>query len=232
MNLIVGIFARGGSKGVKNKNMLEFGDQTLIARTIKQAKEVVDVEKIFVSTDSVAIAEEAMNMGAQVPFFRPRELASDSSPELLSWKHLLENVVPNFAEGIETMLVLPVTSPLRRTEDVKSAINLFNSSNCDIVLSMNQSRKNPYFNMIEENANGFFEISKPPKVKVTRRQETPKVWEVNNAIYVVKSNYVHRCTNLLEGKVLGYEMPTEYSLDIDSALDVEYLRFLERRMQS
>jgi len=232
MNLIVGIFARGDSKGVKNKNMLEFRDETLIARTIKQAKEIVEVGKIFVSTDSEAIAEEAKNMGAQVPFFRPKELASDSSPEILSWKHLLENVVPNFREGIEAMLVLPVTSPLRRIQDVRGAVSLFDSSKCDIVLSVNQSRKNPYFNMLEENTNGFFEISKPPKVKVTRRQEAPKVWEMNNAIYIAKSNYVLQCVNLLEGKVLGYEMPTEYSLDIDSPLDVEYLRFLERRMRS
>jgi CMP-N-acetylneuraminic acid synthetase len=232
MNLIVGIFARGGSKGVENKNMLDFRNETLIARTIKQAKEIVEVGKIFVSTDSAAIAQEAMKMGAQVPFFRPKELASDSSPEILSWKHLLENVVPKFMEGVEVMLVLPVTSPLRRTQDIRGAISLFNSSDCDIVVSVSQSIKNPYFNMLEENSNGFLELSKSSEVKVTRRQETPKVWEMNNAIYVAKSSYIFQCDNLLEGKVLGFEIPTEYSLDIDSSLDVEYLRFLERRMQS
>ena len=227
MNQIVGIFARGGSKGVRDKNLLKFSGETLISRTIKQAREIVRDEMIFVSTDSDSIAAEALNSGAQVPFLRPDELATDASPEVLSWKHLLGNIDSLVKTEIETMIVLPVTSPMRRTKDIDNALKLFESEDCDMVVSISQARKNPYFNMLEENSNGFLELSKLPKNRVARRQDTPSVWEMNNAIYIAKIEYVKELSSLLQGKILGYEMPAEYSIDIDSPLDVEYLRFLE-----
>jgi CMP-N-acetylneuraminic acid synthetase len=174
-------------------------------------------EMIFVSTDSDSIAVEALNSGAQVPFLRPDELATDASPEVLSWKHLLGNIDSLVKTEIETMIVLPVTSPMRRTKDIDNALKLFES----------EARKNPYFNMLEENSNGFLELSKLPKNRIARRQDTPSVWEMNNAIYIAKIEYVKELSTLLQGKILGYEMPAEYSIDIDSPLDVEYLRFLE-----
>ena len=227
MNQIVGIFARGGSKGVRDKNLLKFSGETLISRTIKQAREIVRDEMIFVSTDSDSIAAEALNSGAQVPFLRPDELATDASPEVLSWKHLLGNIDSLVKTEIETMIVLPVTSPMRRTKDIDNALKLFESEDCDMVVSISQARKNPYFNMLEENSNGFLELSKLPKNRVARRQDTPSVWEMNNAIYIAKIEYVKELSSLLQGKILGYEMPAKYSIDIDSPLDVEYLRFLE-----
>jgi N-acylneuraminate cytidylyltransferase len=184
-------------------------------------------EMIFVSTDSDSIAVEALNSGAQVPFLRPDELATDASPEVLSWKHLLGNIDSLVKTEIETMIVLPVTSPMRRTKDIDNALKLFESEDCDMVVSISQARKNPYFNMLEENSNGFLELSKLPKNRIARRQDTPSVWEMNNAIYIAKIEYVKELSTLLQGKILGYEMPAEYSIDIDSPLDVEYLRFLE-----
>jgi CMP-N-acetylneuraminic acid synthetase len=229
MNVVVGIFARGGSKGVKDKNLLKFAGESLMARTIKQAQQIVTSEMVFVSTDSPLIAKEALSSGAKVPFYRPAELATDLSPEVHSWKHLLENISPIADQDIDTMLVLPVTSPMRRVQDIENALNLFESKDCDMVVSINHARKNPYFNMLEQGSNSFLELSKSPEKIVTRRQETPSVWEMNNAIYVAKIDYVKKLSNLLEGRILGYEMPTEYSIDIDTTLDVEFLRFLEER---
>lgn len=227
MKIVAGIFARGGSKGVKDKNLLKFAGESLIVRTIKQAQQIVTSEMVFVSTDSPLIAKEALSSGANVPFYRPAELATDISPEVHSWKHLLENISLINEHDIDTMLVLPVTSPMRRVQDIENAINLFESNDCDMVVSINHAKKNPYFNMLEQGSNNFLELSKSPEKRVARRQETPNVWEMNNAIYVAKIDYVKTLSNFLEGRILGYEMPAEYSIDIDSMLDVEFLRFLE-----
>jgi len=229
VNIVVGIFARGGSKGVKDKNLLKFAGESLVARTIKQAKQIASNEMIFVSTDSSLIAKEAMRFGAQVPFLRPAELATDSSPEVHSWKHLLESIIPKAKMDIDAMVVLPVTSPMRRVQDIENSLKLFETQDCDMVVSINHARKNPYFNMLEQGSSSFLELSKSPKNTVTRRQETPNVWEMNNAIYIVKIEYAIRLVNLLEGRILGYEMPPEYSIDIDSSIDVAFLRFLESR---
>jgi N-acylneuraminate cytidylyltransferase len=90
MKVAAFIFARGGSKGLPGKNIREFGGKPLIAWSIEQALEAQEIDQVFVSTDSLEIAEIALRYGAQVPFLRPAELASDHSPEWLAWQHGLK----------------------------------------------------------------------------------------------------------------------------------------------
>jgi CMP-N-acetylneuraminic acid synthetase len=229
MQIAVAVFARAGSKGVPGKNLLEFKGKSLTRRALEQAAEIVPLHNIFVSTDSQAIIDEALNMGANAPFIRPAELCSDKSPELHSWKHLLnyfdEQVVPKPT----VLVVLPVTSPLRSVSDIIGAVELFkkNQSRCDLVVSINNCRKNPYFNMLESDGEDYLCLSKPSGTRASRRQETPQVWEMNNAIYVGSANFLSETEDILNGRVLGYEMPAERSLDIDTYSDVNYLKYLE-----
>ena len=92
MNIIALICARGGSKGIHNKNIKIFDGKPLIVRSINQAKETKEINKVIVSTDSEEIAKIAINAGAEVPFMRPKKLAEDNTPEWLVWRHALENI--------------------------------------------------------------------------------------------------------------------------------------------
>ena len=109
MNNIAFIFARGGSKGIKNKNIIDFGDKPLIAHTIDMAKKSRLFKDIVVSTDSEMIRNISLSYGATVPFMRPNDLATDESSEILSWKH----AISNYDKTIDTFVSLPCTSPLR-----------------------------------------------------------------------------------------------------------------------
>jgi N-acylneuraminate cytidylyltransferase len=226
-NPFFGIFVRGGSKGVPNKNLLSFQGKSLLSRTIEQAKNFTDVANIIISTDSSEMASEAENCGLTIHFMRPLELATDESSEILSWKHMMNYLLDADLKP-DCFVVLPVTSPLRSINDISLAIKTFRSNSCDLVVSVNEARKNPYFNMLEKiEGSNFLSISKSPPEIVSRRQNTPSVWEMNNAIYVAKPDYVLHTTTLLQGKVLGSIMPIERSLDIDGPNDVKMLRLLE-----
>ena len=229
MQIAVAIFARAGSKGVPGKNLLEFKGKSLTRRALEQAAEIVPLSNVFVSTDSQTIIDEALNMGANAPFIRPAELCDDKSPELHSWKHLLNYFNEQVAQTPKVLVVLPLTSPLRSVADILGAVELFkrNQNRCDLVVSVNNCRKNPYFNMLESHGEDYLFLSKPSATRASRRQETPQVWEMNNAIYVGSAKYLNETEDILNGRTLGFEMPVERSLDIDTYSDVSYLKYLE-----
>jgi len=163
MRVSVGIFARSGSKGIKNKNILPFADSNLLVNTINHAKEFLTSisaphTSIYVSTDSNEYASLAIQAGAQIPFIRPPDLARDESAEILSWKHMLNHLQAN-GLGSEIFLVLPVTAPLRKMNHIKGALNLYLSENYDLVFAGCESRKNPYLPLFEEDNSGYFKLS-------------------------------------------------------------------------
>ena len=229
MQIAVAVFARAGSKGVPGKNLLEFKGKSLTRRALEQAAEIVPLSNIFVSTDSQAIIDEALIFGATVPFIRPADLCGDDSPELHSWKHLLNYLDGQDANSPTVLVVLPLTSPLRVVSDIIGALDIFskNVNRCDLVVSVNNCRKNPYFNMLESYGEDYLFLSKSSGSRAFRRQETPQVWEMNNAIYVGSARYLLETEDILNGRILGYEMPVERSLDIDTVSDVNYLKYLE-----
>lgn len=226
-----GVFARGGSKSIPNKNLLKIGKFTLLENTIFQAKRIckslgISEDKVYVSTDSPSIREVAKKSGANVPLLRPEVLAKDDSPELLAWKHMVQNFLGIGIEQTDHILVvLPVTSPLRRDEDIIGSLKKFQDCSFDLVFSGTVARKNPYFNMFELKSNGTVTVSKHSK-KISRRQDAPQVFENNNAVYVAKTNYILETPFLFQGKVGIYMMPQENSIDIDSPIDFEIARYL------
>ena len=122
MNIIAFIFARGGSKGIKNKNLLKFNNTTLLGHAISQAKKSKYIKKIFVSTDSKKIAAKAIIYKAEVPFLRPKNLAKDNSPEILSWKHAIIFLKNKLNINPEYIVSIPTTSPLRNVSDIDKCI--------------------------------------------------------------------------------------------------------------
>ncbi len=213
------VFARGGSKGLPNKNIKIFNGKPLIAWSICQAKKIKDIKKIIVSTDSEEIAKIARDYGADVPFVRPKHLAEDDSAEWDSWKHLI-NYLIKIDDLPDALISVPSSSPLRSPEDIQLCIDKFRLGKFDSIVTATKSKRSPYFNMIKINENGFCEIlEKNTKNKFFNRQSVPKSYDLTTVCYVVSSKFIINNNGLFEGKVGFVEIPEERSIDIDNEWD-------------
>ena len=209
--------ARGGSKGIPNKNLRPFCGESLVRKAIKQALSCAAKDDVvFVSTDSDAIKEEAEKNGIEIPFLRPYELASDTASTYSVILHTLKEF-KTVGRNFERVVLLQPTSPFRTTEDIKGAMELW-SEDIDMVVSVSESKANPYFNLFEEDQNGFLNISKG-EGKFVRRQDAPKVWEYNGAIYIMKTDSLIKESMHDFKRKIPYEMSQSKSLDLDTEDD-------------
>lgn len=230
MNITCVIGARGGSKGVAGKNIRPMLGKPLIGWSIEQALACPEIRRVVVSTDSDAIAEAAMSFGAEAPFRRPAELASDSAGKWGVWQHALAACEQHYGEPIDILVDLDCTSPLRDPEDIQRAIRQFQGANVDAVFSVCEARKNPYFNLVEE-VDGTLRVSKALPAPILRRQDAPRVYEHVASIYVLSPHYLRRANGLLAGRTQGYDIGASKSLDVDSEFDFELIEYLMRRKQ-
>ena len=211
------IFARGGSKGVKDKNIRPLAGKPLIAHSIECAYGSRYIKNVVVSTDSQKIAAVATSHGATV-LERPKELAGDSSPELLSWHHAIEQQGLLHEENA-LFISLPATSPLRASSDVDEAIETFSANKCDILFGISPSQRNPYLNMVTINNDNLIDIVNAG-ADAARRQDVPPVYDVTTCVYIGNPGYIMSCEKLMQGKV-GYSIiPVERALDIDTEYDL------------
>jgi CMP-N-acetylneuraminic acid synthetase len=219
------IFARGGSKGLPGKNIRSFGGKPLIAWSIECALSVKAIDRVLVSTDSEEIAETSRKYGADVPFMRPRELATDESPEWLSWKHALE-YLRNSSGGLpEVMVSLPATSPLRAVSDVENCLEQFSKGDCDVVITVTEAHRSPFFNMVVNNSDGTVDLV-TKKFDIYRRQDAPVVQDIATVCYVASPRFVLLSNSIFQGRVKAVDVPKERAIDIDSLLDFEIAEFL------
>jgi CMP-N,N'-diacetyllegionaminic acid synthase len=230
MGRLCTIGMRGGSKGVLNKNVRELNGKPLMAYTIDQAKESGLFEHIVVSTDSEEIAETAQNLGAEAWFLRPPEMATDEAPKLPVIRHAFLESESHYGKQFDVLVDLDVTSPLRLVEDIKNAYDQFRDEDADILITASPARKNPYFNMVEK-VNGSVKIVKELDKSPVRRQDAPQVYDANASIYIWKREALLDNDTLITEKTSLYVMPEERSVDIDTALDWDFVEFiLSKRM--
>ncbi|MFW0778151.1 MAG: cytidylyltransferase domain-containing protein [Rickettsiales bacterium] len=214
------IFARGGSKGILHKNIVPVAGKPLIAHSIVSALASKSIAKVVVSTDDKQIADVAKEYGAEV-LKRPAELASDTSPEVLSWRHAIDNS----QSEEQPFISLPATSPLRAPQDIDAAIERYNKGDCDIVFGISPAHRNPYLNMVTINENDLIEIAISGSSAV-RRQDVPDMYDITTCVYVARPDYVQTCNKLIDGRV-GYVMiPPERALDIDTPFDLHMAELL------
>lgn len=222
MNTLVIIPARGGSKGVPGKNLKALGGKPLIQHTIEVARELFEDSQICVSTDDLQIIELCHKIGLNVPFIRPDHLATDTSTSYDVILHALNFYIEK--EIIfDTLILLQPTSPFRNSKHILEAIALFDR-NLDMVVSVKESHANPYFNLFEEQANGFLKKSK--EGEYTRRQDCPKIYEYNGAIYIINIKSILEKNITSFHKVRKYIMTEIDSVDIDTPLDWEIASIL------
>jgi len=224
-HLLCTIGMRGGSKGVPDKNLRRLLGKPLMAYTIEQAFQSGLFEHVVVSTDSQKIAEAARSFGAEAWFIRPPEMATDSASKLPAIRHALLESEHYFGHKFDVLVDLDVTSPLRLIEDITGAYERFVREDADILITASPSRKNPYFNMVE-NVNGLIQIVKQFDKQIERRQDAPQVFDMNASIYIWKRKALLEYDTLFTDKTALFVMPEERSVDIDTELDwniVEYI---------
>jgi len=228
-NVLCTICARGGSKGVKNKNIRLLNGKPLIAYTIEQAKESKLFEHIVVSTDSDDIAKVAKEYGAEIFFKRSPKLASDTAGKLDVIRDAFVRSEKYYNKTFDYLVDLDATSPLRNVEDIINSFNLFKNNNYDNLITAMPSKKNPYFNMVEQDKNGRVYLSKKLDISIVRRQDAPKTYDMNASIYIWKREIILNKNSIFLENTGLYVMPEERSIDIDSELDFEFVEFLIRK---
>lgn len=225
MRPLVVIPARGGSKRLPGKNIKPLNGKPLIHYTIEAARGVFDDNVICVSTDDEEIKKVSEETGLKVPFLRPNELATDTADSRSVLLHAYTYYKEEKAYEADVIILLQPTSPLRNKSHIKEALELYHDE-LDMVVSVKETDANPYLVLYEENEEGYLEKSK--KGNFTRKQEAPKVWELNGAIYLMNVEALKH-NQIVELKtVIGYKMKAEESLDIDSILDWKLLELIIR----
>ena len=219
MSVLGLILARGGSKGIARKNIKNLCGKPLIAWSIEIAQNADSVEKVVVSTDDEEIAEIAQKYGAEVPFLRPAELAQDDTPSMAPVLHALEQL-PKF----EMILLLQPTSPLRTTTDIDGIFKMCQERKAPAAVSICESPKHP---------NWMFSCSNDGKLSpftdnpiAMRRQDLDKIYTLNGSLYLAKTDWIQDNRSLLSPETVGYLMPPERSLDIDTMFEWSLVEFL------
>jgi CMP-N,N'-diacetyllegionaminic acid synthase len=215
MKPLIVIPARGGSKGIPRKNIKPLRGKPLIQYTVEAARKVFSDDIICVSTDDIEIKNVVESSGLKVPFVRPVELATDSAATYDVLLHAL-----NFYEKIgyhaDTLILLQPTSPFRTNKHIMEAIE-HAPKECEMLVSVKETSSNPYYVLFEEDEKGYLHKSKPGNY--TRRQDCPKVWEYNGAIYIIKVEALKQKSINQLTQVRKYVMDDLSSHDIDTILD-------------
>ena len=213
--------ARGGSKGIPKKNIKSFLGKPLINWTIEQALSTKLISKVFVSTDNQEIANISKEAGAEVPFLRPRRLASDTSPTIDCILHALDNF-----EEFDEVIILQPTCPLRSLEDIENVFNLREKQKEESIVSISLSSKHPSWTYFLDKSNKIIQFDSTRNY--TRRQDFPKTYFLNGAIYLCSREFAFREKSLINKNTIGYTMPQERSIDIDSEIDFKIAEFLKK----
>lgn len=217
--------ARGGSKGLPGKNIKELCGKPLIAWTIEQAKSCGNIDRVVVSTDDESIAEVAKKYGAEVPFMRPEELASDTASTIDVIFHAINWLKEHEDYRPEYILLLQPTSPLRSGEDINGAIQILKDKDARAVVSVCETDHHPWWsNILSEDGN--MKDFLRPEILNKRRQDLPVFYRLNGAIYLSDTDYLYEYNGFLGPDTFAYKMPKERSIDIDSAMDFKLAEFL------
>lgn len=204
--------ARGGSKGVSRKNIRELAGKPLIAWTIEEAKKSKYIDQIILSSEDDEIIEVAKKYGCEVPFKRPKELAQDDTPGIDPVLHAIEQ-----CPGYEYVVLLQPTSPLRTVADIDGCIEKLLSCNGDFCVSVTEPEKSPYWMYTIEN-DRITPLLAQDKL-IARRQELPKSYALNGAVYVAEINKLTIEKSFITEKTVAYIMSQEKSFDIDTIID-------------
>lgn len=212
------ICARGGSKGLPNKNLRLLGGIPLIAHTIKQALECQVLDVVAVSSDSQEILQTAQAFGIKHLVERPSQLASDDASKIPAIRHCVEQVeheVGRFAYVAD----LDCTVPFRLVSDIDDAFKSIEAAGVSSLISVTPARKLPYFNLVELTEQGYVRVSKPTDPPLVRRQDAPVCFDMNASIHIWRRDTLFASDARFQDDTIVFEMPFERSIDIDTEIE-------------
>ena len=219
MKNIAVIPARSGSKGLKDKNIKELNGKPLLAYSIEVAQKAKKYDTIHVSTDSEKYAEIARKYGADVPFLRSEELASDTSSTWDAMRFVLKKY-EQMGKKFDTITVLQPKSPLRTAEDINGAFRLFEEKQANMVSSVCEMEHSPLWsNTLPEDLS--MENFEDERIAFLPRQSLPVYYRENGAIYLIKTEHLFSGKNIYKEKCYAYIMDARHSIDIDGELDFQ-----------
>ena len=206
MKILCTICVRGGSKGLRNKNIKNINGKPLVFYTINQAIRSKIFDNITISSDSYKILNIAKKFGITDLIKRPKNLATDSAPKIPVIKHCLAEMEIRYKKKYDLIVDLDATAPLRKIIDIKKAVNKMIKSEASNLFSVCESRSNPYFNAVEIVNNKVQQLKKLKK-NITSRQSAPKVFDINASIYIWRRDFLKKYESLISKKTIIYIMP-------------------------
>ena len=231
MTDILGLIpARGGSKGIPNKNIIELAGKPLINYTITAAVSSDKINDVVVSTDSQTIADIAQSAGADIPFLRPAEFASDKSSAVEVIIHAIDFYAAQ-DRTFDYIVYLQPTSPLRTTLDIDNAIKQLLLSDADSLVSVMDVPHQFGLDSLMVEENGFVHAAKTASDTTRRQEKTAFVARNGPAIVITKPSTVKAYNNLYGEKISAYKMPANRSADIDGVDDLDYIAWLLQKQQ-
>ncbi len=223
-DILAVIPARGGSKGLPGKNIRMLAGKPLIAWSIEAAKASRYVDRLIVSTDSVEIADTAKQWGAEAPFLRPANLATDEAKGMDVVLHALEQLGPTSSSSSLVLLLQP-TSPLRTTDDIDKALEMLEQKEAQAIVSVCQVEHHPWWSNTLPLDGSLADFIRP-ELRTTNRQSLPIYFRLNGAIYLANIGFIKETQSFLGQGCYAYVMPQERSVDIDSLLDFRLVETL------
>ncbi len=211
--------ARGGSKSLPKKNILTAGGKPLLAWSIEVAQRSKYIDRLVLSSDDEEIISVAKRYDCETPFIRPKELATDQASSYSVAIHALNSIEEEF----DILVLLQPTSPLRNELDIDNCIEL--SSKTGSCVSLVESNKSPYwmYTISEDSMDPILSSKKP----ILRRQDSPKVYILNGAVYAVDCEWLRKNGSFIGDETVPYVMPDERSLDIDSEKDLQIFKMIK-----
>jgi len=229
MNYLLTICARGGSKGIPGKNIKEIAGKPLIAYSIITAKKFLEKHSgiLTLSTDSTVIRQVAAEHGLQTNYLRPPAFATDTVSKTPALKDILKYEEERTGIDFDYLIDLDLTSPLRSVEDIENALKTIEANKDAInLVTVSPPHRNPYFNMLEQKEDGFFDVSKKLKQPIFSRQQAPLVYDMNSSFYIFSKKYFSgNYKGSITDSTLIYEIP-HICFDVDTPLDFEYMEMV------
>ena len=222
MNTLITICARGGSKGVKNKALVNIKKKPLIWYTLNKIPKLKFINKTVISTDSIKISKVCNIFGFKTWFKRSKYLSSDKAPKIPVIRDALIKAEKHYKMEFDIIIDLDISSPLRSLADINNAYSQFIESKCDNLFSVMVSRHSPYFNMVEKRNNKIKLVKK--YINIIRRQDTPTTYDMNASIYIWKKDILLKSNKLFNKNTELFLMPYERSIDIDNYTDLKIVK--------
>jgi N-acylneuraminate cytidylyltransferase/CMP-N,N'-diacetyllegionaminic acid synthase len=232
MNTLFLITARGGSKGVPGKNLRQLGGISLVGFKAVSARRSKYCTRLIVSTDSPEIQEDARRYGADIPFTRPAELATDTATTVDVISHTIQWVETNTTERYEALMLLEPASPFARAEDYDAAVEMMVARRANVVVGVRPVEVNSVFvGPLDERGRINSIVEKMRALKASRRQDVPQEYTMNAALYLMRWDYFKERRSIYSDPdtTYGYVMPPDYSVEIDTLADLHRAEFLIER---